>query len=105
MNTEQPYTPSEDELIDGWRRKKVTHDGWTYHPTLSRTEIRAGLAQVRRDAAREAQIVTLASAGHYAVQITVRNGDEPLHLDYVDRDALAQQLRELADMLTEEETR
>ena len=53
MSTDE-YVPSEEELVDGYRRKKVTLHGWTYQPVLSRAEIRRGLARVRRDAAREA---------------------------------------------------
>ena len=53
MSTDE-YVPSDEELLDGYRRKKVTLYGWTYQPVLSRAEIRRGLARVRRDAAREA---------------------------------------------------
>ena len=54
MSTDE-YVPSEEELVDGYRRKKVTLHGWTYQPVLSRAEIRRGLARVRRDAARGAE--------------------------------------------------
>ena len=49
---------------------------------------------------------TFNALGWYAVHITVRPAldADPLELDDLDRNALAEQLREMADMLTETDT-
>lgn len=49
---------------------------------------------------------TFNALGWYAVDITVRPAldADPLELDDLDRNALAEQLREMADMLTETDT-
>lgn len=49
---------------------------------------------------------TFNALGWYAVDITVRHAldADPLELDDLDRNALAEQLHEMADMLTETDT-
>lgn len=46
--------------------------------------------------------MTYGSAGYYALEINVRNGDKPVPHSEINHRELAQQLREFAEMIEEE---
>lgn len=58
MTTEQPYTPSVEQIEADWKAYVTTHDPDNYYDAISEEEAQArwdrAIAQVRRDAAREA---------------------------------------------------